>query len=338
MANSRLKIALIGCGGIAQAHWQGIQRIATRVDVTAVVDKNPEMANAMSEQTGAKAFTDIEEALEMGDFDAVDIMLPHDLHESAALACFGAGKHVLMEKPMAHSLESAERILEASDKVDTVFMIAEQAQYWTDIVKARELMDAGAIGDVISAGGNFYDRVVLDPDKPPPWRYSLAISGGGLTIDGGAHWIRPLRMMMGEIDEVIGVAGRHVPRMEGESWSRMLMKFENGTVGTLSCQNVLHAAGPVDLFRVTGSTGELKITGGRDGQLILFNTEHPRGEVIMSTVEGKTNSYGEEIKNFCEVVLDGTTMAATPEYSLGELRTALALYRSIETGKWEKVW
>ena len=150
MANSRLKIALMGCGGIAQAHWQGIQRIATRVDVTAVVDKNPEMANAMSEQTGAKAFTDIEEALEMGDFDAVDIMLPHDLHESAALACFGAGKHVLLEKPMAHSLESAERILEASDKVDTVFMIAEQAQYWTDIVKARELMDAGAIGDVIS--------------------------------------------------------------------------------------------------------------------------------------------------------------------------------------------
>ena len=81
-----------------------------------------------------------------------------------------------------------------------------------------------------------------------------------------------------------------------------------------------------------------RITGGRDGQLILFNTEHPRGEVIMSAVEGKTNSYGEEIKNFCEVVLDGTTMAATPEYSLGELRTALALYRSIETGKWEKVW
>jgi len=338
MAGSRLKMALIGCGGIAQLHWEGIQRIATRVDVTAVVDKNPDAVNAMAEQTSAHPFTDIEEALKMGDFDAVDIMLPHDLHEFAALACFDAGKHVLLEKPMAHSLESAESILEASKQVDTVFMIAEQAQYWTDVVKARELMDAGAIGDVISASGNFYDRVVIDPDSPVPWRYSLAISGGGLTIDGGAHWIRPLRMMMGEVDEVIGVMGHHVPRMEGESWSRMLMKFKTGTVGVLTCQNILHAAGPTDTFRVTGTEGELQITGGRDGQLLLFNKEHPRGEAIMNAVQGKMDSYGEEIKEFSEVVLDGRTMAATPEFSVGEFRTALALYRSVESGRWEKVW
>ena len=338
MADSRLKMALIGCGGIAQAHWDGIQRIATRVDVTAVVDKNEDAANAMAAKTGADAFTDMEEALKEGDFDAVDIMLPHDLHEFAALACFGAGKHVLLEKPMAHTLESAERILEASNRVDTVFMIAEQAQYWTDVIKARELMDADAIGDVISASGNFYDRVVLDPDAPAPWRYSLEVSGGGLTIDGGAHWIRPLRMMMGEIDEVIGVVGHHLPRMEGESWSRMLMKFENGSAGMLTCQNVMYAAGPADVFRVTGTEGELQITGGRDGQLLLFNKEYPRGEVIMNAVEGKMNSYGEEIKDFCEVVLDGRTMAATPEFSLGEFRTAQALYRSIKSGRWEKVW
>ena len=338
MAETRLKMALVGCGGIAQVHWQGIKEIASRVDVTAVVDTNSDSATAMAKLTGAEAFFDLEEALKNGDFEAVDIMLPHDLHESAALACFSAGKHVLLEKPMAHSLESAERILQASQKVTTTFMIAEQAQYWTDVIKARDLMDAGAIGEVISASGNFYDRVVIDPDAPPPWRYSLAISGGGVTMDGGAHWIRPLRMMMGEVDEVIGVAGRHVPRMESESWSRMLMKFENGTVGMLTCQNVMHASGPTDMFRITGSEGELQITGGRDGQLLLFNKEHPRGEVIMSAVEGKRNSYGEEIKDFCKVVLDGSTMAATPEFSLGELRTALALYRSIESGRWEKVW
>ena len=126
MADTRLKMALVGCGGIAQAHWHGIQEIATRVDITAVVDKNADAATAMAQLTGAEAFIDLEEALKNGDFDAVDIMLPHDLHESAALACFAAGKHVLLEKPMAHSLESAERILKASHKVTTIFMIAEQ--------------------------------------------------------------------------------------------------------------------------------------------------------------------------------------------------------------------
>ena len=145
MKKDTLKIALIGCGGIAQEHWKGIQRIATRVHVTAVVDTNLEALNAMAASTGAEPFSEIGLALEHGDFDAVDIMLPHNLHESAALDCFKAQKHVLLEKPMAHDLRSAERILDASKKVDTVFMIAEQAQYWPDISKAKELMDDGGL-------------------------------------------------------------------------------------------------------------------------------------------------------------------------------------------------
>lgn len=338
MTQSRLKLALIGCGGIAQAHWQGIKQIATRIDVTTVVDTNSTNAKAMAEQTGAHAYTDLQEALQKGSFDAVDIMLPHDLHEFAVLQCFAAAKHVLLEKPIAHTLQSAERILAASNRVDKVFMVAEQAQYWSDVIKARELMDAGAIGDIISASGNFYDRVANDVREPLPWRYNLAKTGGGVTIDGGAHWIRPLRMMMGEVDEVIGVAGRHIPQMQGESWSRLLLKFENGSVATLACQNVLYAAGPVEMFRITGTEGEIQITGGRNGELILFNPDHPKGRVVMNAVEGKINSYGAELKDFSEVVLDAKTMAATPAYALGELRTALALYRSIESGRWEKVW
>ena len=99
-------------------------------------------------------------------------------------------------------------------------------------------------------------------------------------------------MMMGEIDEVIGVAGHHIPRMEGESWSRMLLKFESGTVGTLICQNVAHVAAPADMFRITGTKGELQITSGRDGQLIIYNDKNPRGQVVMNAVTGKINSYG----------------------------------------------
>ena len=118
----------------------------------------------------------------------------------------------------------------------------------------------------------------------------------------------------------------------------MLIKFENASAGVLNCQNYVHAAGPADLFRVTGAEGELLITGGREGVLTLFNSSFPKGEIIMSGVAGRKNSYGEEIKNFCEVILDGTDMAASPEFSLGELRTALALYASIRSGRWEKVW
>ena len=335
---TRLKLALVGCGDIAQQHLRGIQKIATRIDVVAAVDTNAESAAAMAKETGATAYTDLDTALADGDFDAVDIMLPHDLHEAAALASFSAGKHVLLEKPMSNTLESCERILAAAAKVNTVFMIAEQAQYWTDIIKAKELMDLGVIGNVLNASGNFYDRTKVDPDAPPPWRFDLAQAGGGLAIDGGAHWIRPLRMMLGEIDEVIAVTGHHIPRMQGESWAQALFRFRNGTTATFTALNFLAAAAPTEMFRVTGSDGELQITGGRDGELKLFNAEYPRGHTLMDANKGKLDSYGQELKDFTEVVLDGATPAAAPEYSLGEFRTAQSMYRSVASKQWEKVW
>ena len=335
--NDRLTLALVGCGGIARAHLRGIKHHAPRIDVTAVVDTDPDSAASMSERTGAPAFTSLTEALAGGGFDAVDIMLPHDLHEQAAVESFAAGKHVCLEKPMAHNLESCERILAAAAQTDTVFMIAEQAQYWNDVQKVRELIDAGAIGEVITARACFYDPQNVPPGAKP-WRFELARAGGGISIDGGAHWIRPLRMMLGEIDEVIAATARHVEDMEGESSARALMRFESGVVATFEAFLYPGTVGPVEDFRVTGTEGELVMERGRDGWLRLYNSGHPTGLAIMSSYEGKAASYGEELNDFCCAVLDGKELEASPAYSLGELRTGLAMYRSVESGRWEKVW
>ena len=186
----------------------------------------------MAERTGCPIFTSLSDALAEGEFDAVDLMLPHDLHEQTAIECFDAGKHVVLEKPMAPTLDACERILAAARSARTVFMVAEQSQYWPAVVKARELILAGAIGEVVTARACYYDPLPVDPADPKPWRFELARTGGGVCIDGGAHWIRPLRMMLGEIEEVMAVTGRCVPAMEGESWSHALFRFDSGVVAT----------------------------------------------------------------------------------------------------------
>ena len=107
-----LTMAMVGCGNIARAHWRGIRNRASRIKVTAVVDSDPDNAASMSEQTGAVAYSSLSEALAKGSFDAVDLMLPHDLHEEAAIEAFKAGKHVLLEKPMAPNLVACERIMD----------------------------------------------------------------------------------------------------------------------------------------------------------------------------------------------------------------------------------
>lgn len=335
---SKLKLAFIGCGGIARYHLDGIKEHAPQIDVTAAIDLDEEKANAYAAETGATAFTSLEEALEKGDFEAVDIMLPHDLHETVAAQCFDAGKHVLLEKPMALDLASCDRILGAAKDAGTVFMVAENSQYWPEIVKAKEVIENGAIGDIITARAAFcFPFYAYWFQGDHPWRYDEKRVGGGVTIDGGSHWIRPLRMWMGEIEEAIGVLDYPMAEMKGESLMRGLLRFQSGKTASLDAMMIDTVFAPDAWWRVTGTKGELTIDSGLTGVLRLFDKDHPDGRVLMEP-RGYAQSFGPELADFAASVLDGKSLEAAPEHALGELRTALAIYRSAETGTWEKVW
>lgn len=338
MENSEtIKLALVGCGGIAQAHWRGIQAHAPHIQVTTVVDTDPERGGQMAKQTGGQPFISLDQALAGGDFDAVDIMLPHSLHEAAAVRAFAAGKHVVLEKPMAPTLAACERILAAAKAAGTVFMVAEQAQYWPDALKIQQLLQEGAIGEVITARA-FFGGPAVASAGPKPWRYDIGMAGGGICIDGGAHWIRPLRMWFGEIQSVVAVTGHPLAQMEGESLARALLRFASGLVVGFDALHAGAFMGPGDEFRITGSQGELVLEKGRDGRLLRYTPDHPDGEVLLRNKQvGRDASFGYELDDFSRAILWGTTLAAGPEYALGELRTALAIYRSAESQQWEAV-
>lgn len=336
--NSKLNLALVGCGNIARAHLSGIRRIATRIRVTACIDPELTRAQAMARETSSEAFASLEEGIERGSFDAVDLMLPHDAHENACNVAFDAGKHTILEKPISTDIASAERILEAGRNAGIVLMVAEQAQYWWDIHKTRELIDAGEIGSVLTAHATFYDPMGIDPNETLPWRYIKERAGGGVCMDGGAHWIRPMRLMLGEIEEVVASTGSHIDGRETESFGLSLLRFQSGVIATFKAVLTSGRIGPCADFRITGSDGEIILERGREGRLMVYNQKHPSGHAVMSSYEGKADSYGAELKDFSEAVLDGSELAAAPEFAMGELRTAMAMYRSEETRRWEKVW
>ncbi|MEM9566001.1 MAG: Gfo/Idh/MocA family oxidoreductase [Actinomycetota bacterium] len=343
----RLRMALVGCGGIAAAHLDAAARVGARVEVTAVVDPDPTRRAAFVERTAAPGFADLGEALARGGdrFDAVDVMVPHDLHETVTVEALRAGKHVLLEKPMAIDLDACGRILaEARRRPELVFLVAEQSQFWPDVVEAARLIREGAIGRPLFGRACYWDPGVLvrdlADDEPVPWRYRVARAGGGLAVDGGAHWIRPLRMMLGEVESVVAVTGRHVERMEGESWLQALLRFRSGVSATFEAFASTEAMAPAELFRVTGTEGELVIPGPDfvDAELRLHNRDHPGGASVLAIPRGREDSYGVELADFADAVLDGATPAATAEESLGELRTAIAIHRSMGSKRWEPVW
>eukprot|EP01045_Picozoa_sp_COSAG04_P001483 COSAG04_NODE_50_length_31170_cov_2.965080_14_plen_368_part_00 len=247
----KVRLALVGCGQICQtSHWPGIAAHAhPYIEVTAVVDTLEENAVTLAgliEGSGVQAsrprvFTDLDEALAADGgalFDAVDVMLPHHLHRPVAEQCFAAGRHVCLEKPMAHQLEDAEAILRAAAAAESaygcVFFMAEQSQFWPEVLCAKALIDSGAIGQLLAANCRMNSGSGAPSDEPPAplpphaaWRASRAQSGGGVIMDGGAHWIRPLRMIMGEIEEVTGQVrseGVGDPRHEGEQFGRAMFR------------------------------------------------------------------------------------------------------------------
>ena len=331
-----LTLALVGCGAISNLHLPSIRKGAPRTEITAVVDVDATRAQAMAERTGARAFTSLDEALASRTFDAVDLMLPHHLHEHAAVRCFAAGKHVLLEKPMANDVAACARILDAARRAGTVFQVAENTQYWPEVLTAQRALDERAIGDVITARASF-----AIPPMPEfygganPWRLDNAVAGGGIALDTGSHWIRPLRMLLGEVDAVVGALGRPWAAMQGESLVRALLRFRSGVVASLDGVMKDPPFVPEPMFRLTGTAGELTIE--RPGRVVLWTAREPDGAQV-GEVGGYMQSFEGQFADFEAAVLDGRPLAAPAEFAVGELRTALALYRSADSGRWEKVW
>jgi predicted dehydrogenase len=126
--------------------------------------------------------------------------------------------------------------------------------------------------------------------------------------------------------------------MEGESLARALLRFQSGVVASFDAIYAGMIIGAGEEFRVTGTLGEIIIERGPHGRVLLVDREHPQGDVIHTKGTGRRDAFGFELLDFERAVLDGTPLAASPEYSLGELRTALAMYRSAESKRWEPVW
>ena len=129
--SEELRLAIVGCGAIAGWHLDAIDRPGVPITVTAAVDPDDgARGDRVADRTGATAYPSSPAALADGEFDAALIAVPHHLHESVAIEALDAGVHVLLEKPIAPTLEAAERILAAARAAGTVFMVAENAQYW----------------------------------------------------------------------------------------------------------------------------------------------------------------------------------------------------------------
>jgi len=212
-------------------------------------------------QEGIRTATDYRKALDDPQVDAVDICLPHNLHAPIAMKAAEAGKHVLCEKPIAASLEEADRMIEAAEQAGVVLMIAENVRFNPLFHKIRDLLQDGVIGQpaLIQMTRECYlTRSFLEDRR---WFLDDKAAAGGIMMSGGIHDFETMRMLIGEVESVQALRARQrFLEMEGDDTSVALVRFRDGTVGTLVesfvMKSLTTAAGPeVHTLRIDGDLG-----------------------------------------------------------------------------------
>ena len=144
----KVRMAIIGCGQISRMNVPGYLE-HPRSEVYALCDSVREKAEASAKlwQIDPKIYTNFEDVLNDPNVDAVELLTPHHLHEPQIIAALSAGKHVSCQKPLCNTMDEAHRIVEAASKASVKFRVTENFLYYPPILKAKELLDSGVIGE-----------------------------------------------------------------------------------------------------------------------------------------------------------------------------------------------
>lgn len=322
-------IGLIGAGGITRSHVRGYAAIAEEARVVAVADVVEKNARQRAEELGgADVVSDYHELFARDDVDAVDICLPHHLHADAIVAAAAAGKHILCEKPLCLTLAEAEDVSRAVAEHAVTLMCAHNQLFMPAVAKTRELLDAGLLGVV-------YGLRTTDSFLMPSigadglgWRAQVATAGGGELIDTGYHPTYLLLHLAGSAPtHVVAMVSRHrLDFMEAEDSAQVLVRFENGTVGTIVTSWAYEPAPGTERFSLVGEKGSLS----SDGSTIHYAL-HDGTDATITLPE--VDPFAAELADFVACVRDGKRPINTEREGINVLRVILGAYESVREGK-----
>ena len=228
-----MKVGLVGTGGISNRHMIPYLDHPDRVRLTAVCDIVESLAQEYAKKAGVEAiYLDFEEMLREADIDAVDICTGHSSHAPLAIAAAKAGKHVIVEKAMAHTLQGCRDMLEAADKAGVTLMVAQHLRYAPEARAVKRFIDEGNLGEIRAARthtlGGGGDR------RPDDWMKD-GKAGGGVMLVQSVHHLDLLRFYVGNVKRVMGISRSIQPNFlnDADDLVAATLEFENGAVGDL---------------------------------------------------------------------------------------------------------
>ena len=335
-----IDFAILGCGRIAKRHAEllGTGQIPG-ARLVAVCDTVPERTQAFASRYGVAAYTHLAELLAAPGIDAVSVLTPSGMHADHAVAVAQSGRHVVVEKPMALTLEDADRMIAAADGAGVRLLVVKQNRFNVPVLKAREALDAGRLGQLVLGTVRVRwtrDQAYYDQDA---WRGTWR-QDGGVIANQASHHVDMLGWFLGPVESVHARSARALVRIEAEDTAVATLRFRNGALGIVEATA---ATRPKDLegsLSVLGSKGTIEIGGFAVNKIRHWKFVDPDladAEVMDRFSVNPPNVYGFGHQAYYEHVVDVLANRAKPLVDGREARVSLelvcALYESMASGQ-----
>ncbi len=317
---------VIGAGGFADKRAIPGMLEAENCRLHAVMVRDATRAQDLAEKHGAQAwYNDIGGLLADDAVDAVYVCTPVHLHREHTLRAAHAGKHVLCEKPLALTAEQGEEMARVCEMLGRLLVPGFMFRFHTCHRRMKEIIEAGALGQVVSARVQLYSWY---PDTPGAWRQVRRTGGGGCLMDVGSHCLDLLCYLLGDVSSVSAMADTSVFEYEVEDIIHVLVKFENRAQGVIDVGfSVPNRENHLEVYGTKGSLLARKTVGPFVDPTVRLITEDGEEDVSMPF----ENTYAAEFEHFAECIESDEPPRVGAREGVENLRLMEAVYRSVDS-------
>jgi len=337
----KTKLGLIGAGTIGKRHLQAISEV-TQAELVAIVDTDP-LAQSIATKTNVSFFSSASQMLREIQPDGVIVCTPTEAHLEPVLSSLEFNAHVLVEKPIAPSLEEAQQIIESSKQFNRQVLVGHHRRYSEQLQQTKRMMESGVLGELVGVTGIWAVRKA-DAYFEPEWRKQRT---SGPVLINLIHEIDTLRYLCGEIVSLSAKVSKGIRDHPKEETTALLFEFQSGALGTFLLSDVTpspwtweQATGEnpkfpktsQNVYRFIGSKASLDFPN-----LVLWrhagNEPDWLHEISPEVLDGKIgDAYAEQIRHFCAVIKSKEQPRISAMDATKTLKATLAVFEASEKG------
>jgi len=325
MARARVRFGLVGAGRVGRDYARAFAASQHAV-LVAAADPHADAVRALGVDA-VQVFASAAAMLSATALDAVVISTPPSSHADLCLQCVAAGVPVLCEKPFTITVESAERVCAAARRAGVPVSMASKFRWVEGVMRARDLLEAGALGTVSLVEIGFTAPV----DMGGRWNADPRVSGGGVLIDNGSHAADVLSLFLGPIADVWCVEGPRPQALRVEETVHLVARGCGGAVGVVDLSWSLRRETD-DFLSVYGTAGT--VTVGWHGARCHLGDDDWRP---LAGAYDKTAAFVRQLDAFADAVRGRPSQSVTPEDAVASVRFVAAAYDALLEGRWAAV-